>query len=173
MKVRSHSLRPSITRGIVVMCVAVFLASPHPASAGTNAWTSHGPVGDFRALAIDPLTPGTLYAGTNGTGVFKSTDAGVTWNAANTGLPADVRALAIDPHTPSTLYAGAVPGLFKSTDAGATWDKLTTEFFFATALVIDPLTPSTLYAGTDFGVFRTTDAGVSSPLKKSASRSEL
>ena len=30
------------------------------------------------ALAIDPTTPSTLYAGTNG-GVFKSTDAGATW----------------------------------------------------------------------------------------------
>jgi len=52
------------------------------------------------ALAIDPTTPRTLYAGTPG-GVFKTTDAGTTWGTTgltNTG----VVALAIDPITPST-----------------------------------------------------------------------
>jgi len=37
------------------------------------------------SLAADPLTPGTLYAGTYG-GVFKSTDGGVNWSAVNSGL---------------------------------------------------------------------------------------
>jgi hypothetical protein len=39
--------------------------------AGINVWTSSGPEsGRIRALAIDPLTPSTLYAGTDGGGVF-------------------------------------------------------------------------------------------------------
>ena len=84
------------------------------------------PGGDVRALAIDPITPRTLYAGTYGGGVFKSTDAGATWSAANTGLDSTgVTALAIDPNTPSTLYAGTGGGVFKSTDAGATWGAAT------------------------------------------------
>ena len=37
------------------------------------------------ALAIDPTTPATLYAGTYG-GVFKSTNGGGDWSAVNTGL---------------------------------------------------------------------------------------
>ena len=37
------------------------------------------------ALAIDPATPATLYAGTGG-GVFKSTDGGGNWGTVNTGL---------------------------------------------------------------------------------------
>jgi hypothetical protein len=58
------------------------------------------------ALAIDPTTPTTLYAGTN-SGVFKSTDGGATWAAINTGLASIiVRALALNPATPNTLYAG-------------------------------------------------------------------
>ena len=62
----------------------------------------------FNALAIDPATPATLYAGTYG-GVFKSTDGGGNWHAVNTGLTdTPVRALAIDPATPATLYAGTV-----------------------------------------------------------------
>ena len=63
------------------------------------------------ALAIDPQTPSTLYAGTVDAGVFKSTDGGGHWSAANTGLTTMyVRALAIDPQTPSTLYAGTEGG---------------------------------------------------------------
>jgi len=42
--------------------------------AGINVWTSHGPYGgEVYALAIDPTTPSTLYAGTAGAGVFHST----------------------------------------------------------------------------------------------------
>ena len=42
---------------------------------------------DVLALAIDPATPATLYAGTGG-GVFKSTNGGGEWGAVNTGLTA-------------------------------------------------------------------------------------
>ena len=57
------------------------------ASAGANKWTTNGPQGSaIQALAIDPSAPGTLYAGTSGGGVFKSTDGGVSWSAINTGL---------------------------------------------------------------------------------------
>jgi photosystem II stability/assembly factor-like uncharacterized protein len=81
-------------------------------SAGTNVWTSNGPEGGcIQALAIDPATLSTLYAGTFGGGVFKSTDGGGAWSAANTGLTVNnVLALAIDPATPTTLYAGTRDG---------------------------------------------------------------
>ena len=60
------------------------------------------------ALALDPTTPTTLYAGTSD-GVFKTTDGGTSWSPVNTGLAVlstTVRALALDPTTPTTLYAG-------------------------------------------------------------------
>lgn len=49
-------------------------------------------------LVIDPLNPGTVYAGT-ANGVFKSTDSGTKWTSANTGLPGStsIFALAIEP----------------------------------------------------------------------------
>jgi hypothetical protein len=80
-------------------------------SAGVNVWTSHGPEGgEIGALAIDPATPTTLYAGTS-RGVFKSTNGGGNWSEANSGLTnTGVRALAIDPATPTTLYAGTWGG---------------------------------------------------------------
>jgi len=39
------------------------------------------------ALAIDPVTPTTLYAGRNSDGIFKSTDGGSSWFEADMGLP--------------------------------------------------------------------------------------
>ncbi len=72
--------------------------------------------GRIQALAIDPATPTSVYAGTLGGGVFGSADGGANWSALNTGLPAstDVRVVRIDPANPSTLYAGAgSDGVFK------------------------------------------------------------
>ena len=64
-----------------------------------------------QTLAIDPTNPSTLYAGTDGGGVFKSTDMGATWVAINNGLiDTNVLALAIDPTDASTLYAGTDTG---------------------------------------------------------------
>ena len=89
------------------------------------------------ALAIDPVTPTTLYAGTDGGGVFKSTDGGGNWSAINTGLTNTyVYALAIDPVTPTTLYAGTYDGVFKSTDGGENWNAVNTGL--ANTRVISP-----------------------------------
>jgi photosystem II stability/assembly factor-like uncharacterized protein len=126
-------------------------------------------------LAIDPVTPSTLYAGTDAGGVFKSTDAGTNWSAMNNGLPtytyygiaytSAIFTLSIDPLTPSTLYAGVgAGGVFKSTDAGSNWTDSSTGLpgNEVEALAIDPLTPSTLYAGTNgAGVYKSTDRGTS------------
>ncbi|MBO9362486.1 MAG: hypothetical protein J7452_09815, partial [Thermoflexus sp.] len=104
------------------------------------------------ALAIDPRNSNTLYAGTLGGGVFKSTDGGGSWSAFNDGLThLFVYALAIDPANPDTLYAGTWGGgVFKSTDGGGSWsafnDGLT--HLDVRALAIDS---TMLYAGTDYG----------------------
>ena len=168
MIVRSDVLGPSGARGVAVMCVAAvvlllcFIAGAHAARAGVNIWTSHGPEGgSIGALAIDPITPTTLYAGTSGA-VSKSTDASATWGT--TGLGGRIFALAIDPLTPTTLYAGKASSIFarsnfaKSTDGGANWNLTLLPGGYVGALAIDPITPSTLYAITG-GVFKSTDSG--------------
>ena len=111
---------------------------------------------------MDPSAPATLYAGTLG-GVFKSTNAGGSWTAINTGLTGTgVSALVIDPFAPATLYAGTdTDGVFKSTNGGGNWSAMNTGLTATSvrALAIDPSAPSTLYAGTSGGVFKSTDAG--------------
>ena len=121
------------------------------------------PATDIHALAIDPVTPATLYAGTY-SGVFKSTNGGGSWNAVNTGLPTtNVNALAIDPRTPATLYAGTENGgVFKEHEWRRQLDRPTPACLLPIHLFSpwqSTPTPTTLYAGTYSGVFKSTNAG--------------
>ena len=132
-------------------------------SFGDNQWVSIGPGGgDIRALAINPQTSDTLYAGTWGKGVFKSTNGGMNWTRINTGLTSgQAVALAINPQTPDTIYAGTDSGVFKSINGGTNWITMDTGLTntYLKALAIDPQTPDTLYAGTDSGVFKSINGG--------------
>src|SRR5512146_2696672 len=71
---------------------------------GGNTWSeiNTGLMNHFvQALAVDPVTPTILYAGTNG-GVFKSMNGGENWSEANISLTTPyIQALAIDPVTSS------------------------------------------------------------------------
>ncbi len=142
-------------------------ASPTPPAptdtADTNPWIMLGPWGGVTNIAIDPLTPTTLYAGINGEGRFKSTNGGENWNAVNTGLTnTQIRALAIHPQNPAILYAGTNEGgIFKSENSGENWIAVNTGLPcpYVYTLMIDPATPTTLYTGTLCGMFKSIDAG--------------
>ncbi len=159
-----HRVRPLLQ---LIAFLALVLVSVSPASAGVGRWTTHGPDGgEIRALAIDPSNPATVYAGTAGGGVFKSTDGASTWNAVNAGLTSTwVAALAIDPSATTTVYAagGWLGGIFKTTDGGGSWTALDAGLTDSAvnALALDPRTPSTVYAGTSDGVLKSTDGGSS------------
>jgi hypothetical protein len=77
-----------------------------------------------RCLAVDPLQPGVVYAGTSGSGVMRSADSGHKWDPA--GLTGhDVRAIAVSAAQPGLVYAGTRPALLhRSLDGGANWDEL-------------------------------------------------
>src|SRR5262245_10259770 len=111
----------------VQILILLIMLQAATVSAGTDAWTSNGPEGGtICALAVDPETSTTVYAGTHGGGMYKSTDGGENWNKINTGLTAStVFALAIDPITPTTLYAGTWDGgIFKTTNGGDSWTAI-------------------------------------------------
>lgn len=135
------------------------------------------------ALAIDPKTPTTLYAGTVG-GVFKSTDGGATWSSRNTGLGSRfIHALAVDPQTPTTIYASDVKAVllafeiptadtatadlgptgrvFRTTDGAASWtDRSSGITAPVGALAIDSQAPANVYAASSGGgVFKSADRG--------------
>src|SRR5947209_20438307 len=94
---------------------------------------------------------GTLWAGTDLSGVFRSDDGGATWQPASNGLNATpVTSVAVDPEQPSVLYA-AMPGLgiSKTLNAGVSWqpvdDGLPAEPFTGALLALDPRQPETVY----------------------------
>jgi photosystem II stability/assembly factor-like uncharacterized protein len=165
-------VKAATLRGLILPSVCTFLLCTGigtAARAGVNEWTrTAGPFGssEIRVVAIDPVTPETLYAGSDDRGIFRSTDGGRNWQAASKGLPAAaIRALVIDPQAPSTLYAGTLGfGIFKSNDAGVNWQAINAGLPSSSevrALAVDPVTTTTVYAGTaDDGIFKSTDGGV-------------
>jgi hypothetical protein len=58
------------------------------------------------ALLVDPLDPAILYLGTNGSGLWRSQDRGVTWEPFSPGIHAPyITCLKADPRDPRHLFA--------------------------------------------------------------------
>ena len=141
--------------------------------------SSHTPDdGGFSAFAINPQNPQIVYAG-SASGVYKSTDAGRTWRAMNSGLiDPYVVDLAIDQRNPRVLYAGTADfaaetsSVFKSMNAGRTWRRIrsTDNYEYVDALALHPRSSHVVYAGTDDGVYKSSDAGASWRKVKTARR---
>jgi photosystem II stability/assembly factor-like uncharacterized protein len=124
------------------------------------------------ALAIDPVHPDTLLAGS--TLVEKSVDAGATWSPSSSGMEkrfVEVTSLAFQPGSSTVVYAGTgwgpllfpQPGagqIYKSTDAGATWAPVDDGLGVVNRLVVDPSDPRRVFAAIDRGVLRSEDAGL-------------
>ena len=77
-------------------------------------------------LAASPEfeSDGTIFASTDGAGVFRSTDHGDTWHGVSAGLGhRSIRALAVSPAygNDSTVFVGGPDGVYKSVDGGVTW----------------------------------------------------
>ncbi|MGH9821952.1 MAG: WD40/YVTN/BNR-like repeat-containing protein, partial [Blastocatellia bacterium] len=151
-----------------------------------------GSIGD---IAIAPSNPNIVWVGSGeannrqssswGDGVYRSLDAGKTWQ--NMGLK-DTRAIGrvvIDPHDPNVVYVAAGGhlwgpnsdrGVFKTSDGGKTWTKslFIDEDAGVTDIAIDLQSPNTLYAaayqrrrtawgfnggGPHSGIYKTIDGG--------------
>lgn len=127
--------------------------------------------GRVRNIVIDPSSPTTLYAAFSGGGVWKSTDAGVTWTPKTDTLGSlSVGALELDPNNSQTLYLGLGDpfdgtgiGLVKSIDGGNTWFNpvYLGDSTVVTDIQVVPGNSNTVLATTNKGIFRSVDAGAS------------
>jgi len=103
-------------------------------------------------LTIDPS--GVLYAGTGGSGVYKSVNHGESWTEINNGLPSCryIDAFAVNPANPQDLFAGVSNlGVYRSKNGGTSWSYFGAGLcpgVMVFSLAFDPRDPGTLYAGT-------------------------
>jgi photosystem II stability/assembly factor-like uncharacterized protein len=139
----------------------------------TNDGVTWNPIFDSQsvasvgAIALAPSDPNTIYVGagepdlrsdlSTGNGVYKSTDAGATWQHIGLEDSRQIARIVIDPHDANIVLVAAVGhaygpnperGVFKSTDGGKTWTKalFVDDRTGAIDLAADPGNPRTLYA---------------------------
>jgi photosystem II stability/assembly factor-like uncharacterized protein len=147
-------------------------------------WREIGPFrgGRVAAVAGDPVHPLVFYMGATGGGVWKTANAGLSWEPiADSALGAgSVGAIAVAPSDPNVIYVGTGEstlrgnvspgdGMYRSTDAGRTWSRIGLADGGQTSrIMVDPRDPDRVYVavlGHVFGpnatrgVFRSTDGG--------------
>jgi photosystem II stability/assembly factor-like uncharacterized protein len=155
------------------------------------------PTQSIGAIAVAPSNPNIIYAGSGeglhrpdvsvGNGVYKSTDAGKTWNHMGLADAQQIPQIVVDPKRPERVFAAVLGhpfgaseqrGVFRSLDGGATWKRVLYKDANtgASDLEIDPKNPDVLYAalwearlgpsednnafrGTGGGLYKSTDGG--------------
>ncbi len=118
-------------------------------------------------VAIDPNNHDTVYIGTgeyttgsNGAGIFRSEDGGLTWEqlADADTIGSQFSGIAIDPTDSNIIHATTRDGYFRSDDYGVTWTRYKSGA--ASSLALNPLDPTVVYIGRhDDGIYRSTDGG--------------
>jgi len=132
--------------------------------------------GRANAVAIDPNSANTFYIGGANGGVWKTTDAGVSWSTTTDGWPLlGVSSLAIQPGNSDVILAGtgdfygsdvAGIGIMRSTNAGATWTLVGTNIgsSMVSAIAFHPDNPNVVFASTGRSgsgrLYRSIDAGL-------------
>lgn len=167
----------SITGAIAQQYDAKLFAEMH--------WRSIGPLrgGRTRALAGVPSEPDVFYMAQVNGGIWKTNDAGRTWDPIFDQEPTgSIGAIAIAPSNPNIIYAGSGEGLqrpdlstgdgvYKSIDAGKTWTHLgLRDGQQIPQIAVDPANPDRLFVAVlghpygpnaERGIYRSTDGGKS------------
>jgi len=194
----SNPLRPRLAAAVLAAVLAACMSPDagaqrrgQPAASAEEA--PQGPFGALRFRYIGPVgnrvsavtgVPGNpliYYAGAASGGIFKTSDAGATWQPVFDGQPvSSIGSLAVAPSNPNIVWAGtgetwirshisAGAGIYKSVDAGKTWTLMGLENTGRIGrVVIDPKNPDIVFAAAmgfsygpqpERGLFRTTDGG--------------
>lgn len=132
-------------------------------------------------LAVHPTMPSTYYVAAASGGVWKTTNAGTTYNPIFDGQGSySIGCVSIDPHNTNSIWVGTGEnnnqrsvaygdGLYKSDDAGKTWKKIGLEKSEHIGMItFDPKTPGKVFVaaygplwsdGGDRGLYLSEDYG--------------
>lgn len=155
-----------------------------------NYWTMAGPsqgdngLGRIDELAFHPFDSNIIFAGSPSGGLFKTTNAGLSWDAIGDFLPSlGISGVVIHPTDPNIiyiltgdghsgvgslvnayLYMSSSAGVFKSIDGGETWlacgNLPVIGNYTGRELIIDPQNPNQLIAATSKGIYKTINGGI-------------
>jgi photosystem II stability/assembly factor-like uncharacterized protein len=124
------------------------------------------PCPSIGAVAVAPSNPEVVWVGTGeanarnsvswGNGVFRSTDAGKTWESVGLADSAHIGRIVVHPHDPKTAWVAALGrlwgsnperGIFKTGDGGKSWQHVLNlgDETGCVDLAIDPSDPQVLY----------------------------
>jgi photosystem II stability/assembly factor-like uncharacterized protein len=177
----------------VALVAGAARAEPPPAPSGAPAagayadlaWRMVGPFrgGRTRAVAGVPSQPHVFYVGAVNGGVWKTDDAGRTWQPIFDAQPTQsIGAIAVAPSDPNVIYVGSGEGLrrpdlsvgdgiYRSDDGGHSWAHLGLRDGQQIAeLAVDPKDARRVFAAVlghpygpnpERGIYRSLDAGVS------------
>ena len=129
-----------------IQALAVHPTEPQTIFAGgdTGLFVSHnggamwerigaqGGVPTIWSLAVDPVAPDILFAGTRPAGVYRSRDGGQRWEKLAVDIAKEcsigtpfVTSVVVDPGELRTVWAGVeIDGVFRSLDGGESWTAL-------------------------------------------------
>jgi fibronectin type 3 domain-containing protein len=114
------------------------------------------PGAPLTAIAIDPNSATTLFAATDGAGVYRSVDSGANWSVLGFAGQSVQGGLLVDPANSRHVWLGTAAGVQVSSDAGATW----TAAGALSQVRSLALSGGTLFASSNgAGVYRSVDAG--------------
>ncbi len=133
-----------------------------------EALTDSLDVSSIGSLAIAPSDQNVIWAGTGetfirsnisvGNGIYKSTDAGRTWEQMGLGKTGRIGRIVIDPRNPDVVFAAALGhcygpqqerGVFRTKDGGKTWERVlfVDEKTGCADIAMDPNNSRILFAG--------------------------
>ena len=130
---------------------------------------SQGDVPTIWSMAIDPVDPNILFAGTRPAGIYRSRDGGQRWEKLAVDIATEcsigtpfVTSVMIDPSDHRAVWLGVeIDGVFRSLDGGETWTHVENGLYDPDihAMAIAATTPTRVLASTARELFISDDMG--------------